>query len=132
MKSLIIQDETLLGDVLHRLELSFEQTTITVADLISERVKQEVMRQNEQQENRYYLIQPSEKELLLNKKNIAIKPPKTLIDAEKQIYVALDAFQKNYFLILVGNQQVERLDEKIILSDTLPISFVKMTPLVGG
>lgn len=132
MKSLIIRDETFLGDVLHRLELSFEATEITVSDLISERVRQEVKRQNEQLENRFYLIQPSEKEIVLNKKNTDVKPKRPTIDAEKQIYIALDAFQKNHFLVLVDNRQTEQLDEKIIINDFTQVSFVKMTPLVGG
>lgn len=132
MKSLIIRDETLFGNVLQHLTLSFAQTEITVADLISERVRLEVARQNEQQENRYYLIQPTEKEILLNQKNTDIKPPKTLIDTEKQIYIALDAFQKNHFLVLIDNRQTEHLTEKIVLNEFTQVSFVKMTPLVGG
>lgn len=132
MKSLIVRDETFLGDVLHHLELAFTTTEITISDLISERVRQEVKRQNEQLENRFYLIQPSEKEALLNKKKLDTKSKYPTIDAEKQIYVALDAFQKNHFLVLIDKRQAEQLDEKIIINDFTQVSFVKMTPLVGG
>lgn len=132
MKSLIVRDETLLGNILHHLALSFDQTEITVAHLISERVRFEVARQNEQIENRFYLILPSEKETFLNQKVNAPQPKRPSIDAEKQIYIALDAFQKNHFLVLIDNRQAEQLTETIVLNDFTQVSFVKMTPLVGG
>ena len=75
------------------------------------------------------LIQPARAERVLN----GYKMKKgDLIDAEKQTYVALDAFQKNGFFILVDDQQVENLKEEILINDDTKISFVRLTPLVGG
>jgi len=48
------------------------------------------------------------------------------------VYVALDAFQKNGFFILVDNKQLEELNQEIRLTEHSKISFVKLTPLIGG
>ena len=74
-------------------------------------------------------MKPSEAERTLN--GFKLKP-KQIIDVEKQIYVALDAFQKNGFFILVDNQQLEELNQIVNLNNQSIISFVELTPLVGG
>ena len=54
------------------------------------------------------------------------------MDAEKQIAVALKAFEQNAFFILADNRQLETLDATVHLHDGLVVNFIKLTPLVGG
>ena len=45
---------------------------------------------------------------------------------------ALDAFGRSGFFILIGDRQVEDLDEIYDVGPETEISFVKLMPLVGG
>ena len=128
--TLLIQDETATGAVLHRLALELAQETITVRELIEQRVRQEVQAYNQRNDDVFAgLVQPTDSERVLNgyrlKKN-------HLIDLEKQLYRAFEAFQQNGYFILVNDRQVESLDEQIWLGPGATASFVKLTPLVGG
>ena len=51
---------------------------------------------------------------------------------ELQIGRALEAFETNGFLLLVDDTQVEELDESIHLGSGSVVTFVQLTPLVGG
>lgn len=73
---------------------------------------------------------PTEAETTLN--GIKVKPKKHLIDAKKQVEVAIEAFSRNGFFVLVDDKQFEHLEDEIIVEKTTSISFVKLTPLVGG
>ncbi|WP_075342354.1 hypothetical protein [Tenacibaculum agarivorans] len=127
MKSIIIKDEALSGDILNEITLKFKNEYITVAELIKARVTVEVEKYYKSSEiYRNGLVLPTNLEMRLNKK----KAPK--IDIEEQVYIALDAFQKNGFFILVDNEQVENLEQQILVDETTSISFLKLTPLVGG
>jgi hypothetical protein len=75
------------------------------------------------------LIQPSESEITLN--GYKLKDKKK-VDPEKQVYIALTAFQKNGFFILIDSIQAEFLEQEVILTKQSHVSFVKLTPLVGG
>lgn len=126
-----IQDIGLAGDVKHELDISIGSHQITVRELIEQRVFQEVQSYNGQLENNHFkgLIQPSQAERTINAFQ---HRKKKQIDAEKQVYVALDAFQKNGYFILVNDRQVEQLDDIITLDTNTKINFIKLTPLVGG
>jgi len=41
-------------------------------------------------------------------------------------------FERNGFFVLVGDRQVTNLDDPVSLTGNPEISFVKLTPLVGG
>jgi len=130
MKKIIIQDESMTGKLLNELLLQIDAETITVADLIKARVHAEVEQFNQNTHPHYYgLVQPAAAELVLN----GYKMKKdAVIDAEKQTYVALDAFQKNGFFVLVDDYQVGDLHEEILIDEDTKVSFVRLTPLVGG
>lgn len=51
---------------------------------------------------------------------------------ELQIERALEAFETNGFLLLVDETQIENLDEHIRLGSGSVVTFVQLTPLVGG
>ena len=103
---------------------------MTVRDLITKRVSIEIDNYNKRLPQYFNgLIEPKEAERTLNGYKLK---PKQLIDVEKQVYIALDAFQKNGFFVLVDNEQLEELEQQVVLKSTSKISFVKLTPLVGG
>jgi hypothetical protein len=128
-KTLTINDETAIGKLLNQIILEVERDAITVEELITKRVEKEVEDYNKSLPEYFKgLVQPSETERVLNGVQIKRKE----IDAEKQVYVALQAFQENGFFILVDNRQVESLNELILIEPSTTVSFVKLTALVGG
>jgi hypothetical protein len=103
---------------------------ITVRDLIRDRVYQEVRDYNQSQPEYFRgLVQPTDSEQVLNGYKM---PKQRSIDWEKQYEKALQAFQNNGFIILVNDHQAEDLDEEIESTEDLPISFLRLIPLVGG
>ncbi len=128
--TITIKDETFAGKVLHELHLEFATETVTVKDIITERVLKEVEHYNNKLPEYFKgLIQPKAAEKTLN--GYKLKNRKK-IDGEKQVYTALDAFQKNGFFVLIDNLQSESLTQEVELSKDTSISFVQLTPLVGG
>jgi hypothetical protein len=122
-----ILDKTIPGDVSNSFKIELEEIT-TPQKIISARVTQEVEAYNKKSDVKLQsLVKPIAKETLLN----GFKMKKD-IDVEKQIYVALEAFKKNGFFILVDDHQVTELDERIQLRQKSSISFIKLTQLVGG
>jgi hypothetical protein len=75
------------------------------------------------------LIQPGDAERTLHGYKLK---EKRKVDPEKQFLIALDAFQKNGFFILIDNIQSESLDQMVVINADTKLSFVKLTPLVGG
>jgi hypothetical protein len=125
-----IKDENFAGKVLRELNLDFTAESVTVKDIIIKRVQQEVEAYNQKLPEYFNgLIEPSEAERTINGYKLK---PKKLIDVEKQVYIALDAFQKNGYFLLIDNIQAESLDQPVLLHQATAISFVKLTPLVGG
>ena len=129
----MIRDETATGTPVHEFPLEFENDRITVRDLIRERVYQEVSEYNfrSRREGGVFrgLVQPTDAERTLN----GFKLPKDRdIDWQAQFSHAIDAFGRNGFFILVDDRQAEALDETIVVRPGTHVSFVKLTPLVGG
>lgn len=126
-----IKDATFSGDILNEIEIAVQNERTTVKDLIAARVTSEVKSYNEKLPEYFKgLIQPSEAEKTLN--GFRLKRREKKIDVEKQIWTALDAFQKNGYFILIDDKQAEDLDQEVLVSKTTEISFVKLTQLVGG
>jgi len=130
MQLITIKDESATGDILNEIQIQIDQERTTLKDLIAARVTAEVNAYNEK-EPEYFkgLIQPSDAEVTLN--GYRLKKRRTL-DAEKQVYKALEAFQQNGYFVLVGDMQCEDLDQEVLVNDQTSVSFIKLTPLVGG
>ena len=131
--TVMIRDETTTGDTVHGFPLEFPSERITVRDLIRERVYQEVSEYNfrSRREGGIFrgLVQPTDTERTLN----GFKVPKNRdIDWEAQFARAIDAFGRNGFFILVDDRQAETLDQEIVIGPSTQVSFMKLTPLVGG
>lgn len=128
--TITIKDETLAGKLLNEIGITVIGERLFVKDIIAARVEAEVTLYNNQLPEYFKgLVQPSETEETLN--GFKMKNRK-LIDVEQQTFVAYDAFQKNGYFILVDDNQVESLEQEVKITPNTIISFIKLTPLVGG
>jgi hypothetical protein len=128
--SLTISDETATGKRLNEVILHFPSRITTVKEIVELRVRNEVAAYNNKRGEYFQgLVQPTESEKTIN----GFKVTKIQqIDAEKQVYTALDAFNKNGYFVLIDNIQAETLEQQVIITDETHVSFIKLTPLVGG
>ena len=130
MATLTIRDETVSGGVVNTFDLDFLTEEITVRELIERRVYEEVQAYNTSRPQVFNgLVQPADAEATLNGYRMR---ERRRIDWHRQRDLAVDAFTRNGFFILVGDRQAERLDERIRLDLGTEVTFVKLVPLVGG
>ena len=128
--TLTVSDQTPTGKTTHSLTLEFPTEQTTVRELIRSRVYQEVQDYNRRQPETFNgLVRPSDAEQALN--GVRLKKGRE-IDWKTQFDKACEAFERNGFFILVDDKQAEGLDETIELRRGTQVSFVKLTPLVGG
>ncbi len=125
-----ISDDTLTGVRNHALMIEVPERIHTVKELIEQRVIQEVERYNQRVTERFHgLVEPTDAEFKLNA--YAHKKVKS-IDPEKQVYVALDAFQKNRFFLFIDDEQYDDLQSTFMPRPDMHVSFIKLVQLVGG
>ena len=126
-----VRDESASGQSLYEISLEFLSERITVRELLRERVHHEVCEFNRQQDKliRRGLVQPTDAERMLNGSKLRAHRP---LDWEAQFALALEGFTDNAFFVLIDNRQAEELDEEFVVGPTTTVSFVKLTPLVGG
>ena len=135
MATLTIRDETASGKATGELTLDGLTETITVRELIRSRVYQEVQDHNRRLDAGAPfngLVTPRDEERALNSPRAGKSAARRQVDWKKQFDVACDAFDRNGFFILVDDRQAESLDETITLKHDTRVSFVRLTPLVGG
>ena len=126
--TLIVRDETPAGGVSNEWPLEFPSETITVRELIRERVYQEVQDFNTRRGPLSMfrgLVQP------VNEGARHETVPRR-IDWKKQYEKALEAFESNQVLILIDDRQAETLDESITIGRDTAVTFLRLTLLVGG
>jgi len=116
---LSVFDETAFGDQLAEMCLSFDAVKVSVREIISERVRDEVTRLKARGAGGRDI------DHLLMKYGVEI-------DVSAAIEKALAGFESNQFIVLLDNTQVESLDQMVDLQKTQAASFVKLTPLAGG
>jgi hypothetical protein len=130
MPALAIHDETTAGRRTGSVTLDVPTEAITLRDLVAQRVRCEVDEYNSLRGEYFQgLVQPTESEQTLNGYRVRNR---RAIDAEQQVQRALEAFERNGFLVLVGDRQVDSLDAVITIRPATEVSFVKLVPLVGG
>jgi hypothetical protein len=124
-----LRDETAAGRQVGSIVLDVPQT-ITLRELIRLRVREEVARYNAAPTERFQgLVKPTRAEEDLNGYRML---DKTRIDWEKQADAAMKAFERNGFVVLVGESQVTELDAQLDLDEASDVAFVRLVPLVGG
>jgi hypothetical protein len=110
--------------------LQVVEPVLTAREILRRRVFEEVSRFNATQGQIFQgLVQPNDTERALN--GYKLKKPRQL-DWRDQFDKAVQAFDKQRFLMLVGDRQVESLDEELMLAAETEITFLKLVPLVGG
>ena len=128
--TLSIKDATVDGKIIDELSVSLTNELVTVQEIIEARVNAEVEQYNNKQPEYFKgLVQPGDAERTLN--GYKLKERKK-VDAEQQCLIALDAYQKNGFFVLIDNIQSESLEQLVVINPETKISFIKLTPLVGG
>ena len=129
--NLKIKDELLGTGLSNEFILWFEHPEVTIADIIRERVKHEVQDYNKRTRDSRFtgLVQPTQAEVELN--GYKLKKGQQ-INATKQMDIALRAFESGGYFVLVDDLQVKSLDDQVSLSVDTQVTFIKLTPLVGG
>jgi hypothetical protein len=124
-------DQTTRGEILQEVTLTLASTRVSAREIIERRVRMEVQTFNEQQDQQVFrgLVQPTDTERELN--GYRLKKPRQ-IDADEQIQRAIEAFESNRFFMLVGDRQIESLDDLIGIARDTRVSFLKLVPLLGG
>jgi len=128
--TMMLRDESVEGKTMREWSLDFLTERITVRELIRSRVYQEVQDYNTRQPEVFQgLIQPTDAERTLN--GFRMKERRQ-IDWKPQYEKACEAFETGHVLILLGDHQCEALEEEIEVKAHAVVSFLKLTPLVGG
>lgn len=130
--TLTIRDEVTsnIGKADYVITIRLASARLTVRDLIRERVRQEVEDFNHKQSELYNgLVQPTDTERTLN--GFKFRTMRKL-DWLEQFDKAIEGFQRNAFILLVDDSQVDDLDQVIAISRETQVTFVKLVPLVGG
>jgi hypothetical protein len=130
MATVVIRDERLPRQLEGEMRLEGISEQCTLRDLIRTRVREEVARANAGPGKEFrMLVQPKEAEATLN--GYTMRAPRH-IDWEAQAQVAEQSFVRKGFLVIVGDRQVEDLEEELDLGVETEIRFVRLVPLVGG
>jgi hypothetical protein len=130
--TLTIRDETTanIGKADYVITLRLSSTRLTARDLIRERIRQEVEDFNRKQSDLYHgLVQPTDTERTPN--GFTFRERRSL-DWQEQFAKAIEGFERNAFILLVDDSQVDDLDHVIPISPQTQVTFVKLVPLVGG
>jgi hypothetical protein len=128
--TLTVHDETPSGQKTNTFTLDCLTERTTVREVIRARIYQEVQDYNQREPGCFNgLVQPLDAERVLN--GYQLRSGRK-IDWQAQYQRALDAFERNGFFVLVGNQQAESLDQEFNVCVDTEVSFVKLVPLVGG
>jgi hypothetical protein len=103
---------------------------LSAREILRRRVYEEVSRFNASRGEVFQgFVQPTDTERALN--GFKLRKPRVL-DWHEQFDRAIQAFETRGFLLLVGDRQVESLDEELMLSPETDITFLKLVPLIGG
>lgn len=132
-REITIRDESMTGTIINQFVMKVQSDSVKVKDLIKSRVFHEVDLYNRSKSDFFRgLVQPIDSDSVEGQLNhYKMREPK-LIDAEKQYYLALSAFQKNGFFMLIDNKQYTDLEIEIKIHENLYVSFVRLIALVGG
>ncbi|WP_422740141.1 hypothetical protein ACN263_13485 [Micromonospora sp. WMMD729] len=130
MVTVMVRDETATGRAVDSWPLTGLPERISARELVRLRVREEVARFNAERPRHFRgLVQPTDTEATLNGYRVA---PDRRLDWEAQADRACAAFAHNGFLLLVGDHQVDDLDEEIDLRADPDVAFVRLVALVGG
>jgi hypothetical protein len=129
MGAVTIADETTSGER-RTWAMEIAEERLALREVIRRRVFQEVAEYNVRHPAVFRsLVQPAGAELTRNGYTLR---ERRHVDAEAQYQLAVKAFGRNGFVVLVGDRQVEDLDAEVHLPAGTEVTFMKLVPLVGG
>jgi hypothetical protein len=134
------------GPRLKSVLVEFTETRITAGDLIRRTVEEQVWDLLHRKKlvledvtralDRQYLtdedIEQQGKEGAIRFRRRRERGGVRTIDPEKAVERAKRAFRSGVYRIIVDGRQVSRLDEKLTLAQSSRVTFLRLTPLVGG
>ncbi|MEZ4772893.1 MAG: hypothetical protein R3D00_06900 [Bacteroidia bacterium] len=124
-----IHDETTAGSILNQVKLKLNSENISASELIRARIFQEVNEYNHKRPEYYRgLVQPAHAEVVLNGYKLNRKHR---LDPEILFGIAMAAFQRNEFVIVVNEKQINDPDYSIPVCPQTKVSFLKLTSMVG-
>jgi hypothetical protein len=130
LATVTFRDETATGRRLEELAIADLPETMPVRELVRLRVREEVARFNARPSHHFRgLVQPDDAEIELN--GYRLRTPRRL-EWQRQAAIAERAFSRNGYVVLVGDRQVDDLDEIVDLTADHELVFLKLVPLVGG
>jgi hypothetical protein len=113
-------------------ELRLASERITLRELLKRRIDEEVAVLNAGGGDEIKpLIAPTEQESRLNGERRE-RPTRRMVDPERQLAAAVEAFERRRIVIIVDNRQALDLDQAIVVTPTTEVRFLKLVPLVGG
>jgi hypothetical protein len=126
----MVRDETMSGKWIESWVLPDLPDQITPRELLRLRVREEVARFNATTTEVFRgLVRPADPQEI--SAGFVVRKGRRL-DWEAQADSACAAFECNGFVILVGDRQVDDLDEVIDLRRESTVAFIRLVPLVGG
>lgn len=130
MAKLMVRDETMSGRATESWVLPDVQDEISARELLRLRVREEVARFNATSTEVFRgLVRPADSRETPD--GFVVREGRRL-DWEVQADTACAAFERNGFVMLVGERQIDDLDEMIDVSCDRTVSFIRLVPLVGG
>jgi|ERR1700684_6249 hypothetical protein len=128
--TVVIKDQSGAGKVTASITLESIDNRIALRDLIRTRVREEVARYNATLADVFQgLVMPDGAQPTREGFRM---PVRRRVDWEQQADLALDAWGRNAFFILVGGRQVTDLDEVLELTAESDIRFLRLVQLAGG
>ena len=125
-----MRDETMTGREIGSWILPGLPERITARELLRLRVREEVARFNAAGGPVFHgLVRPAAATETARGFEL---PAGGRVDWTAQADAACAAFERNGFVMIVGDRQVERLDQIIDLRRDAEVSFIRLVPLVGG
>jgi len=124
--ALKIVDQTLGSAPIAR-ELRLVSERITLRELLKRRIDEEVAELNAGRDEIKPLVAPTAWERRLNGEK-----SRRVVDPERQLGAAVEAFERRRIVIIVDRRQVLDLDEAIVVTAGTEVRFLKLVPLVGG
>ena len=99
---------------------------VTTAEELLGRIVRAYARERDQTP-RVWLFDREETDVLLNEPRSIPEP-----SGEAEVKRAMQAFRQRRILMLVDDRQVESLDSELELFADSEVSFLRLTPLIGG
>ncbi len=135
---LLGQKRPLLADwaVTLPLDLTGEQGSLPLRDVLSQVVLAEVAAFEQRQEERRLarILGPADitAGVAAGKVNPAEHDLQQTVDAEAAVATALQAFEDGLYFVFVEGEQVTGLDDAVALRPEMRMSFVRLVALAGG